>query len=48
LTSAVLDPLVRSSLSSTPMILSKSELASDTLINAIGSVLSTEAGIGAG
>jgi hypothetical protein len=28
--------------------LSKSELAADTLIDAIGSVLRTEAGIGAG
>ena len=48
LTSAVLDPQERSSLSSTSMILSKSELASDTLTNAITTVLSAEVGIGAG
>jgi signal transduction histidine kinase/CheY-like chemotaxis protein len=48
LTSSVLDPEERTSLSSTSMILSKSELAADTLIDAIGSVLRTEAGIGAG
>jgi len=48
LTSSVLDPEERTSLSSTSMILPKSELAADTLIDAIGSVLRTEAGIGAG
>jgi CheY-like chemotaxis protein len=48
LTSSILDPQERSSLDSTSMILSKSELASDTLINAIGSVLRSEADVGAG
>jgi len=48
LTSSVLDPQERSSLNSTSMILSKSELASDTLINAIGGVLRSEANLGAG
>jgi signal transduction histidine kinase/CheY-like chemotaxis protein len=48
LTSAVLDSQERSSLSSTSMILSKSELASDALINAIGNALGAEVGIGAG
>jgi signal transduction histidine kinase/CheY-like chemotaxis protein len=48
LTSSVLDPQERSSLNATSMILSKSELASDTLINAIGSVLRSEADLGAG
>ncbi len=47
LTSSVLHPEERSSLSSTSMVISKSELASDTLVNAIGSVLGAEAGIGA-
>ena len=47
LTSSVLDPEERSSLRSTSMVLSKSELASDTLINAIGSVLGAEVGAGA-
>ncbi len=48
LTSAILQPEERASLHGASLILSKSDLASDTLIDAIRSVLRVDAAVGSG